>query len=76
FTPEQTKARRRLAYIPFSAGPRVCLGDRFAIMEAIIALSIVSRRFRLKLQRSRPVEPSMGVKTWPVGGMPMAPQRR
>ena len=43
FLPETRKAVDRYAYIPFSAGPRVCIGAAFAIQEAMIALTAILR---------------------------------
>jgi cytochrome P450 len=38
----------RLAYMPFGAGPRVCIGQRFAIAEGILIVSAIARRYRLE----------------------------
>jgi cytochrome P450 len=43
FLPEHRKAIDRYAYIPFSAGPRVCIGAAFALQEAMIALAAILR---------------------------------
>ena len=71
FSPEQAEHRSRYAYIPFSAGPRICLGDNFALLEASIVLTMVTRRYRLRLVPGHAVIPSMEVKTRPLYGMPM-----
>ena len=76
FTPEQTERRSRYAYLPFSAGPRICLGGNFAMLEAVLVLAMVIREYRLQLVPGHPVEPSMAVKTWPLYGMPMTLHRR
>ena len=46
FLPEQAKARDRYAYLPFGAGPRVCVGANFAMMQAQIILATLLSRFR------------------------------
>ena len=71
FAPEQVEQRSRYAHIPFSAGPRICLGGSFSLLEASIVLSMVTRRYRLRLVPGHPVFPSMNVKTPPLYGMPM-----
>ncbi|MFE7412845.1 cytochrome P450 [Streptomyces laurentii] len=37
------------AWFPFGGGPRVCLGTRFAMVEAVLVLAVIARRFRLDL---------------------------
>jgi cytochrome P450 len=49
FLPDVAKSRPRLAYLPFGAGPRVCVGAGFAMLEAkaILATIVQSHRVRL-----------------------------
>ena len=44
---EQAPARPKSAYIPFASGPRVCLGNSFALLEMVLTFSLASARFRL-----------------------------
>lgn len=57
FTPERSAGRPRYAYFPFSGGPRQCIGNDFATMEATLVLATVARRYRLVLVPGHPVEP-------------------
>jgi cytochrome P450 len=49
FAPEQVEARPRYAYYPFGAGPRICLGKHFALLEAALVLAEVGQRYRPRL---------------------------
>ncbi len=49
FLPERVAARERLAYVPWGAGPRSCIGESFAMLEILIILSTVLRRVKLTL---------------------------
>jgi cytochrome P450 len=45
FSPENEKTIPRYAYLPFGAGPRVCIGNQFAMMEARLLLATIVSRY-------------------------------
>ncbi len=49
FLPEKVKARPRFQYIPFGAGPRMCIGNHFAMMEMQLLLAVLLRDFNFEL---------------------------
>ena len=61
----------RFAYIPFGAGPHVCIGMGFALQEAIIVLAHLTRAFRFDLAPGHAVKPVQRITLRPQGGMPM-----
>lgn len=66
---EARKARPRHHYLPFGAGPRVCIGSHFALMEAQLALATMVQHARLRLQKQI-VDAEPLVTLRPRGGMP------
>ncbi len=58
FMPERSKNRPGAAYIPFSIGPRACLGYNLAIMQIQLVLAMVAQAYRLELVPGYPVEPA------------------
>jgi cytochrome P450 len=76
FAPEQVAARHKFAYIPFSSGPRICIGNNFALMEATLALAAIARRLRLRLPAATLPAPEPLLTLRPLGGLRMTPERR
>jgi cytochrome P450 len=48
FSPANSKDRDRWQYLPFGAGPRSCIGDHFAMLEATLALATIIRRCEIR----------------------------
>jgi cytochrome P450 len=50
FSPERSKGRNRWQYLPFGGGPRACIGDHFAMLEATLALATILRQVKIVSQ--------------------------
>ena len=61
FAEEASKARDKNSFIPFSAGPRRCIGDFFAIIELQMHLGMMAKEFRLVHVPDKPLELDPGV---------------
>jgi cytochrome P450 len=48
FSPENSKGRDRWQYLPFGGGPRSCIGDHFAMLEATLGLATIIRRAEIQ----------------------------
>ena len=66
----------RYAYLPFGGGPRVCLGNGFAMMETRLILATVAQRYKLSLERGQDVRPVQLVTLRPNGPVRMRLEKR
>ena len=71
FAPGARTDRPKLAYLPFGGGPRVCIGNAFAMMEHAIVLAAVVRRWRLESIPGREVRTEPRITLRPRGGLQM-----
>lgn len=57
FAPEREKQLPRYAYLPFGAGPRICLGNHFALMEGQLLIATLAQRVHFTLVPGQTIEP-------------------
>jgi len=72
FAPERVAARDRYLNLPFGAGPRICVGANFAMMQAQIILATLLARFRFTPGDGPSPEPVMTMTLRPEGGVRLA----
>lgn len=71
FSPEREKGRPRLAYMPFGAGPHLCIGQPFAMLEGVLLLATIASRVRLSPIDGDAVRPEPYVTLRPKNGLRM-----
>jgi len=71
FAADQLKSRPRYAFLPFGAGPRVCIGAGFAMIEAAVILATLVRAFCFQPLAGHRPRPTAKVTLRPIGGMPL-----
>ena len=76
FLPERSADRPKFVYLPFGAGPRQCIGNQFALIEAHLIVATLAQRYRLHLAPGHRVEPWPLITLRPRFGMPMVIERR
>jgi cytochrome P450 len=72
----QENALPKFAYFPFGGGPRMCIGNNFALMEAAVLLAAVAQRFRVSLVQGHKVEPFASITLRPAHGVLVLVHRR
>jgi cytochrome P450 len=75
---EAAKKIPKFAYFPFGGGPRLCIGNSFALMEMALVLATVAPRFRFTLEAGVDVKALPAFTLHPVPGIPavIAPRER
>lgn len=71
FLPENRDKIGRFQYLPFGAGPRICIGASFALQEAVIALAVLMQGYRFDAVKGHRVWPVQKLTTQPLNGLPM-----
>lgn len=66
----------RFAYFPFGGGPRQCIGNAFALMEAALILATIAQKFRLRLVANHPVVPLASITLRPRHGVRVILEQR
>ncbi|HXF79950.1 MAG TPA: cytochrome P450 [Usitatibacter sp.] len=72
FSPENEAKMPRYQYMPFGAGPRICIGMSFAMLEAATILATLVQRARFRFAGGEDPFPVARVTLTPRGGMPLA----
>ena len=76
FDPDIGQEIGRYAYLPFSTGPRICIGNAFAMMQMKINLATIWQRYRLTHPEDHTFELYYAFNTRPKNGLPMIVHRR
>ena len=71
FLPENEQRLPRHAYLPFGGGPRVCIGNQFAMIEGQLITATIAQKFSFELISQTPVEREPLITMRPKGGIPV-----
>eukprot|EP00004_Rigifila_ramosa_P009621 TRINITY_DN2123_c0_g1_i3.p1 TRINITY_DN2123_c0_g1~~TRINITY_DN2123_c0_g1_i3.p1 ORF type:complete len:137 (-),score=26.71 TRINITY_DN2123_c0_g1_i3:43-453(-) len=72
FIPERPQPKQNFAFVPFHAGPRICLGQNMAYTEAKCALVQLLRRVRLHVPATHTPQESAAIVLTSANGMPVS----
>jgi cytochrome P450 len=75
FEPEMEK-RMKTSYLPFGGGPRICIGNQFALLEGQLVLAALAQRVSFEAASDRTIEPEPLITLRPKHGLPLVVRRR
>ncbi|WP_330229279.1 cytochrome P450 [Nocardia sp. NBC_00508] len=76
FAPDLARGIHKGAFIPFSAGPRICIGNTFAMTEIQLILTRILQRFRFESRTEQPLRKVPNISLWPDKPIRIALQPR
>lgn len=76
FRPENESQMEKYTYMPFGGGPRICIGNSFAMMEAHLILATIAQKYRFELDSTAGVMPNAQVTMSPLNGLNMRVSER
>jgi cytochrome P450 len=76
FLPGNRDTISRFQYLPFGAGPRICIGATFALQEAVIALAVLMKRYRFDVTPNTRAWPVQRLTVQPLNGIAMTVRAR
>ncbi len=76
FLPGRSEGRHKLAWMPFGAGQRMCIGRDFALMEGQLALAMAVQRFRITQSAEHSAQPQLSATLRPKGGVTVSLEKR
>jgi cytochrome P450 len=71
FLPQNAEKQHKYAYLPWGAGPHMCIGREFAMLEMLIVLAMLFQKYRFELVPGHPVEPEAIITLRPKFGIQM-----
>ncbi len=74
--PERSVGRPKMAYFPFGGGPRVCIGNTFAMLESVLVLATVASRWSMRLVPDQEIRLSPVLTLRPRRGIQVVLERR
>ena len=69
FTPERMASQHPFAFVPFSAGPRKCAGEEFALLEGPLVMAMLLQRYNIDVLPNQTFTPGIGATMQPRNGV-------
>lgn len=76
WTEEFTRQLPKFAYFPFGGGPHLCIGNNFAMMEAVLLLATIAQQFKLEVLPGQMIVPQPSITLRPKNGIKVKMNKR